>query len=872
MAAKRQTGMTVDGFGLTFLCKFDMLATQYSRTINDYGITTFSRDGCDFAMKASKFVGSFPTVVPILPLRDMVVFPQVLIPLFLKGTRVVKLAESMVGGDNFVGLFYQKARNRLNFLGDEISSVGTLARIQQVVRLENGGVKAIADGVCRVRLIRQVQNEPYLTGEVDYIDEKYENQELIHTLVQNTCTLFKIALSVGRPASEHTRAMVDRTEEPGRLADLIAVYLPLKASVKQTLLETDDPVQRLKKASYYLNTDVLSHESRIQTQAELPAVGAAAKRQRENNLRQQMRSLQKDATPEDDPHASDVKEFQKKIRECGMPENATEVGMRELQRLERIPPHSPEYIVSRTYLETLTDLPWTTESEDNLDVERAEKILNEDHYDLVKVKDRILEFLAVHKLKADNKGPILCLVGPPGVGKTSLGRSVARALGRKFIRMSLGGVRDEAEIRGHRKTYIGAMPGRIIQEIRRTQTRNPVFMLDEVDKIGKDFRGDPSCALLEVLDPEQNHSFTDHYLDVPFDLSGVMFIATANQIDPIPAPLRDRMEIIRIPGYTDEEKEQIATHFLLPKSAQENGVNEYGIKFNPEAVRFIVSSFTREAGVRNLERQIGSVFRKIAREITQDKPVRTEVDTAAVEDLLGPPKYFIDLAEEENQVGIATGLAWTEAGGDIIFIEVTGFKGKRDLTMTGSLGDVMKESARAALSYLRNTCNMYGIDEQALSQTELHVHVPAGAIPKDGPSAGITIAVALASFFTGIPVRRDVAMTGELTLRGRVLPIGGIKEKILAARRAGVREVLVPERNRSSLRDLPDYVLEEMTIHFVRDVGQAIQLALADEIDSCQPASAEQPILPLFTEEPSEYVVRGRGDTSGAPKSLKDMD
>ncbi len=808
--------------------------------------------------------------MPILPLRDMVVFPQVLIPLFLKGTRVVKLAESMVGGDNFVGLFYQKARNRLNFLGDEISSVGTLARIQQVVRLENGGVKAIADGVCRVRLIRQVQNEPYLTGEVDYIEEKYENQEVVHTLVQSMSTLFKVALSVGRPASEHTRAMVDRTEHPGRLADLIAVYLPLKASVKQTLLETDDPLERLKKASYYLNTDVLSHEGRGYPQGEVLAGAAAARRPRETNLRQQMRSLQKDGAPEDDPHASDVKEFHKKIRECGMSESATEVAMRELQRLERIPPHSPEYIVSRTYLETITDLPWSTESEDNLDVKRAEAILNEDHYDLAKVKDRILEFLAVHKLKPDNKGPILCLVGPPGVGKTSLGKSVARALGRKFIRMSLGGVRDEAEIRGHRKTYIGAMPGRIIQEIRRAQTRNPVFMLDEVDKIGKDFRGDPSCALLEVLDPEQNHSFSDHYLDVPFDLSNVMFIATANQLDTIPAPLRDRMEVIRIPGYTDEEKEQIATHFLVSKAAEENGVKEYSVNFLPDALRFIISSFTREAGVRNLERQIGSVFRKVAREITQDKPARKEISTGAVEELLGPPKYFTDLAEEEDQVGIATGLAWTETGGDIIFIEVTGFKGKKDLTMTGSLGEVMKESARAALSYLRNNCSIHGIDEQVLSQTELHIHVPAGAIPKDGPSAGITIAVALASFFTGIPVRRDVAMTGELTLRGRVLPIGGVKEKLLAARRAGVREVLVPERNRSSLRDLPEYVLEDMTVHFVREVGEAIQFALADEIDSCRPPSEEQIILPLFSEEKTEYVVRGRGGMSTGRRSLKE--
>ncbi|MEJ2718436.1 MAG: LON peptidase substrate-binding domain-containing protein [Deltaproteobacteria bacterium] len=527
-------------------------------------------------MKSSKLEGRFPAVVPILPLRDMVVFPSVTIPLFLKGSRVVKLAESVVGGDNLVGLFYQKARNRLHLGGDEISMVGTLARIQQVVRLEGGGVKAIADGICRIHLLRQVESEPYMMGEVDLVEEKYVPQELLHTLVQSMASLFKLSLTLGRPMSEHARALVDKAEDPGQLSDIITVYLPLKAAVKQGLLECNDPLERLKKVSYYLNTDVETFQPKPQAVNDLLQGSGTGRRQRESGLRQQMRSAQKELNGQEDPQLSEVHEFHQKIRESGMTDDAREVATRELQRLERIPPHSPEYTVARTYLEVLTNLPWNTSTTDNLDIDRAERILNEDHYDLEKVKNRILEFLAVHKLKSANRGPILCLAGPPGVGKTSLGKSIARALGRKFIRVSLGGLRDEAEIRGHRRTYIGAMPGRIIQEIRRASTRNPVFMLDEVDKIGQDFRGDPASALLEVLDPEQNNTFVDHYLDVAFDLSSVMFIATANQLDPVPAALRDRMEVIRIPGYTDEEKEKIAELFLIPKALEENGVADCG--------------------------------------------------------------------------------------------------------------------------------------------------------------------------------------------------------------------------------------------------------------------------------------------------------
>ena len=817
-------------------------------------------------MKSFKTVGNFPAIVPILPLKDMVVFPSVMVPLFLKGSRVVKLAESVVDGDNLVGLFYQKLSVRLNNDRDEISSVGTLAKIQQVVRLDSGGVKAIADAICRVRLTRHIQYEPYLVGEVDLVEEETEPGELLDSFIRSVAALFKVTLSFGRPMSDRSMAMIERADDPGKLADLVAVYLPLKADAKQRLLEIEDPIVRLKEVFIYLQADLQTMQPKLQAANDSAQNPVSARRQREVGIRQQIRGVQKDFSPQDDLQVSEVKEFQLKIRNSGMPDDATEVATRELQRLERIPPHSPEYIVSRTYLEVLTGLPWNTKTEDHLDIKSAQKILDEDHYNLVKVKDRILEFLAVRKLKKDNKGPILCLVGPPGVGKTSLGRSVARALGRKFVRMSLGGVRDEAEIRGHRRTYIGAMPGRIIQEIRRAGTRNPVFLLDEVDKIGQDFRGDPACALLEVLDPEQNNSFCDHYLDIAFDLSSVMFIATANQLDPIPSPLRDRMEVIRIPGYTDEEKEKIAELFLVPKALEENGINGYPVRFSQESLCSLITGFTREAGVRRLERTIDSVCRKIAREITQDQPVRQEITPATVEELLGSPKYFVELAEEEDQVGIATGLAWTENGGDIIFIEVTGFRGRKELTMTGCLGDVMQESARAALSHLRNACGLYGINEKHLAKTDLHIHVPAGAIPKDGPSAGITIAVALASFFTGIPVRRDVAMSGEVTLRGRVLPIGGVKEKLLAARRAGVREVILPKKNSPSLKDLPEYVKNDMIIHFVNDVDEAIRIALVVEPTAlCAPTFLDQPILPLFSEEPGQYALNIPGAPLAGP-------
>jgi len=807
-------------------------------------------------MKSRRTEGIFPAVVPILPLKDMVVFPHVMVPLFLKGSRVVKLAESVMDRDNLVGLFYQRSPNRLGQESDSISLIGTLARIQQVVRLDSGGVKAIADGICRIRLTRQLQMDPFMTGEVAPVEEELEPGELLDSFVRSVAALFKVSAGLGRPLSERAMAMIEKADDPGRLADLISVYLPLKAEAKQRLLEMEDPIVRLKQVSIYLQAEIQTLQRSCLSNEDAQDGASDGKRDKDA-IRNHIRGMSKDSAMADEMHLSEIKEFHLKIRKSHMSEDAAEVAMRELQRLEKIPPHSPEYIVSRSYLEVLTGLPWDVKTDDAIDLANARKILDEDHYDLMKVKDRILEFLAVRKLKDNDKGPILCLVGPPGVGKTSLGRSIARALGRKFVRMSLGGVRDEAEIRGHRRTYIGAMPGRIIQEIRRVGTRNPIFVLDEVDKLGQDFRGDPASALLEVLDPEQNNSFCDHYVDVPFDLSSVMFIATANQLDTIPAALRDRMEVIRVLGYTDEEKQKIAEAFLIPKALEQNGLADHPVAFAPDAVRTLIRGYTRESGLRQLERAINSVCRKIALEVAQDRPHLTEIAAGAVEELLGSPQYFFELAEEQDQVGIATGLAWTESGGDIIFIEVTGFRGRKELTMTGCLGDVMQESAKAALSYLRNACDMYGISDRTLSRTDLHIHVPAGSTPKDGPSAGITIVVALTSFFTGIPVKRNVAMTGEVTLRGRVLPIGGVKEKLLAARRAGVREVILPKKNWSNLKDLPDYVKEDLIIHLVNDVDEAIRLALVHEPASqiCEDGP-EQRMLPFLSPAGPEYGPR----------------
>jgi ATP-dependent Lon protease len=660
-------------------------------------------------------------------------------------------------------------------------------------------------------------------GHLEIIREFSEKNLVTDALVASLSALLKIALSYGRPLPEDVMKMVDYIDTPTRLADLVAIYCNLNAEELQEMLETIDPVERLKKVYLHLTADIQRLQIKNEIQSEVSK--RVGKTQKEYLLREQMKHIQEELG-EEDPRNTELSELRKKIDSSAMPSEVRNIADREIKRLERINPSSPEYTVARTYLDYLAGMPWQKSTTDNRDINEAERVLDEDHYNLKKVKERILEYLAVRTVKEKMKGPILCFVGPPGVGKTSLGKSIARALGRKFIRMSLGGMRDEAEIRGHRRTYIGALPGRIMQEIYRAGSNNPVFMLDEIDKIGLDFRGDPASALLEVLDPEQNSTFTDHYLDVPFDLSNVMFITTANQLDPIPPALKDRMEVLQLSGYTAEEKEAISSRFLIPREMDENGVAGDATLFTEEAIRTIIGNYTREAGVRNLQRNIASICRKVTKEITQGKSARGEITPSVVEEFLGSRKFFNEVAAEADRVGVVTGLAWTESGGDIIFVEATRMQGKEELILTGSLGEVMKESARAALSFVESNRAELGIESSTFSGMTIHVHVPAGSIPKDGPSAGVTIATALVSLLKNQPARRDVAMTGEITLTGRILPIGGLKEKALAARRAGVKTLLVPTRNRDAMEDIPETVKNDLEFIFIDDARDALRFAL----------------------------------------------
>jgi ATP-dependent Lon protease len=764
---------------------------------------------------------SIPSILPLYPVREIVAFPYMIFPLFLKDEELARF-EEMLGSDQLVAL----VRPQEEAVPDRIPplfKIGTLCKVNQVQRLSEGGGKLVLEGVARVRVTDVVETNHHLQAHCEPVHEFVERSMVSEALVQSLNALLKIALSYGRPLPEDVMKMIDLIDNPARLADLVALYVNLPLDEQQGILETVDPLERLKKVYMHLTSEVQRLQVKGEVQAEVTK--RVGKSQKEYLLREQMKQIQEELG-EEDTRASEMTDLRKKIDAAGMPAEVRKIADKELKRVERINPASPEYTVSRTYLDYLAGMPWKNATKDNNDINQAETVLDEDHYDLKKVKERILEYLAVRTLRERMKGPILCFVGPPGVGKTSLGKSIARALGRKFIRMSLGGMRDEAEIRGHRRTYIGALPGRIIQEIYRCGTNNPLFMLDEVDKIGLDFRGDPASALLEVLDPEQNNSFTDHYLDVPFDLSNVMFITTANQLDPIPAALKDRMEVIRLSGYTDEEKEKIAVRYLVPKEIEENGLAGTPPAFADDALYKIIRNYTREAGVRNLQRNIASVCRKVAKEITQGKPLRETITLAVVEELLGPRTFFNEVASEQDRVGVVTGLAWTETGGDIIFVEATRMKGKGELILTGSLGDVMKESARAALSFVRANGDEWGVGETAFADTDIHIHVPAGAIPKDGPSAGITMVIAIVSLLSGRPARRDVAMTGEISLTGRVLAIGGLKEKVLAARRAGVKTVVAPGRNRENLEDIPDDVKDEIAFIFVEDVREAIGAVL----------------------------------------------
>ena len=752
----------------------------------------------------------------------MVVFPYVVTPLFLHSDEALNVLNKAVLENNLIGCICQ----RDPFLKDpqpkDFLSIGTVCKILQLVKLPNKGMKVFVEGLSRVFLHNIVPEVPYWRADVKEVTEQQEKTPLSETLVQSIGALFKISLSMGRPLPDEVLKTLDKIEHPGRLADLIAITLHLALKDQQEVFETIDPLERLKKVF-----DLFIREMQSFPQRSYPLFTACKetrKSPREHPLRPPMRGPRE--MQDEDPYMAEIHELREQVQAAKMPQKVEEVAYKEIHRLERMNPISAEYTVSRTYLDYLINIPWDKRTVDNLDLARAKAILNEDHYDLEKVKDRILEFLAVKKLKDGMKGPILCFVGPPGVGKTSLGRSIARALERKFIRISLGGVRDEAEIRGHRRTYVGALPGRIIQEMKRMGTSNPVFMLDEVDKIGQDVRGDPAAALLEALDPEQNFSFTDHYLDVPFDLSHVMFITTANTLSPIPPALLDRMEVIHIPGYTEEEKEKIAFRFLIPHQEEENGVKDRNLSFTSDAVYKTIREYTREAGVRNLEREIATICRKLAKEVALGNQPEAVVNESVVEKLLGPRKYFREVAQERDRVGVATGLAWTENGGDIIFIETSKMKGDKGLLLTGSLGEVMKESAQAALSYIRANAHSLQVPENFYQKWDIHIHIPAGATPKDGPSAGITIATAILSLLKDKPVPHDVAMTGELTLSGRILPVGGIKEKILAARRAGVKTIILPRKNGENLEDIPEYIKKEMAFILVEHIQEVIDFTL----------------------------------------------
>ena len=799
-----------------------------------------------------------PAQLPLLPVRDIVVFPYMVLPLFVGRDMSIKAIEAALAGNRMIFLATQKALDMENPEPDDIHGIGTVGIIMRMLKLPDERIKILVQGVAKAKIAKYIQTDPYYSVRIDKLpDTKPSGTTLEAEAVMRTVKeQIERIVSLGKVLIPDVMVVIENLEEPGRLADMVASNLGLKVDVTQSVLELLDPVQRLRQVSDILGKEieVLSMQQKIQAQAK----GEMDKTQREYFLREQLKAIQKELG-ELDERAEEVTEFRKRIKDAKMPEKVLKEAEKQLKRLEKMHPDTAESATVRTYLEWMVELPWSKRSKDNLDLKAAAKVLNEDHYDLEKVKERILEYLAVRKLKEKMKGPILCFVGPPGVGKTSLGKSIARALGREFVRISLGGVRDEAEIRGHRRTYVGALPGRLIQGMKQAGTANPVFMLDEVDKVGMDFRGDPSAALLEVLDPEQNNSFTDHYLGVPFDLTEVMFITTSNLIDPILPALRDRMEIIEIPGYTEEEKLGIAQKYLIPRQLEEHGITSKHVRIAEPAIRQIIAHYTREAGVRNLEREIANVMRKVAKKVAEGKGQGFPVDAANLQKYLGVPKYVPEAELEKDEVGVATGLAWTEAGGDVLHIEATVMKGKGQLTLTGHLGDVMKESAQAALSYVRSREKTLRINPDMFSKQDLHIHVPAGAIPKDGPSAGITMATAIASALSGIPARRDLAMTGEITLRGRVLPIGGLKEKILAAKRAKLSTVILPKRNKKDLEGIPKHLLKGIHLSFADTMDDVMKIALrrnASARPSAKKASSPAPASPT-----SEHTGKRKRDS-----------
>lgn len=765
-----------------------------------------------------------PSELPLLPVRDIVVFPYMILPLFVGRERSVAAIERAVGKNKLIMLAAQRDVQTEDPSASDLHELGTVAMVMRVVKLPDGRLKVLVQGVAKAFVVKYLSETPAFMVRVKGIEERVLPGQIVESeaLIRSVKTKIETILPLKNLPPEIVM-VTNNIDDPGRLADLVLSNLRLPVPDSQKLLEVLDPVERLRRVNDILEREI--QVSHVQAQIENNAREEMTRVQREHYLREQLRAIKSELGDKEE-RSEEADDYREKIASAKMPPHAEKEALKQGERLERMHPDAAEASMIRTFLDWMTELPWNRRTCDNVDLVKAKRVLDEDHAGLTKVKDRILEFLGVKKLKKSMKGPILCFVGPPGVGKTSLGKSVARAMGRQFVRISLGGLRDEAEIRGHRRTYVGALPGRILQGMKTAGTINPVFMLDEIDKVGTDFRGDPTAALLEVLDPEQNHAFSDHYLNVAFDLSQIFWITTANMLDTIPSALRDRMEIIRIAGYTHTEKAQISRGFLIPRQEEENGLTAERVRITDGAVSQIISHYTREAGVRNLEREIGSVFRKVARKVAEGKKGLSRINAGNLQKYLGIPRYLPEVEQEFDEIGMATGLAWTEAGGEVLFVEVSISKGRGELILTGQLGSVMKESAQAALSYTRAHARDFGVDEGIFGKNQFHVHVPAGAIPKDGPSAGVTMATALISAITGIPVRKDTAMTGEITLRGRVLPIGGLKEKALAAMRMGMRTMIVPWRNLKDLEEVPRDVQAKVDFVFVKSMDEILEHAL----------------------------------------------
>jgi ATP-dependent Lon protease len=785
-----------------------------------------------------------PSTLPVLPLKETVVFPQSVSPLAIGQERSVKLVDDVVAGERMLALVTVKNPEPDQPGWDDLHEIGTAAVVHKMIRVPDGSLRILVQGVGRIRLERRVQDEPYLVGEFTEVPDGVEETPELEALVRSVQTEFGRLISLVPYLPSELELAAANVDDPSALSHLVASTLRLKTEEKQRLLEQADVSARLRDILGILGREleVVELGTKIQSQVQ----SEMEKGQREFFLRQQLKAIQ-DELGEGDDQQAEINELRERIEEKNLPEEARKAADRELARLEKLPPAAAEYGVIRTYVDWILSVPWNETTEDNLDLAHAREVLDEDHYDLEKVKDRILEYLAVSKLKNDLSGPILCFVGPPGVGKTSLGQSIARTTGRKFVRISVGGVRDEAEIRGHRRTYIGAMPGTIIRSLRDAESKNPVLLIDEIDKMGADFRGDPASAMLEVLDPEQNKHFRDHYLDLPYDLSKVLFICTANQLETIPGPLLDRMDVIQLSGYTEDEKLGIARKYLVPKQLEAHGLSGEQLKLDDDVLRLVTREYTREAGVRNLERRIADLCRKAAREIAEGRSEAVEVDETTARGWLGPRRFPADPRKRTADPGVATGLAYTPVGGDVLFIEATAYPGKGRLTITGQLGDVMQESAQAALSWVRANATKLGVPENWFAEHDVHIHVPAGAVPKDGPSAGITIATAIASLVLDKPVAEDVGMTGEITLTGQVLPIGGVREKVLAAQRAGLKRIALPRDNEPDLEELPDETREELEFILVDAIGAVFDVAFGEgrsRSPKAAPSAERQAALP----------------------------